>query len=697
MKPKNNSGARLLLTIVNKNIAIGLLYLLGMTSAYAFSPVSAPVALIAGEGSAGFQDGAFNEAQFKQIEGLLFNNQTNILYVLDSGNHAVRRVHFNELNRVDTLIGEKGKGFSDGALKTGKLNQPVSMIWGQDRQTILIADRGNRAIRILDLKDQSIKTLELWKKETQTQQRETVELNQPEGLLYRADRQLLMVADGRSIKGIYLSTGETKTIIGSCSKGDFQTLVDFYVNDMLVFTIVNDNTLYRVQIGSEASWPVVTQPQPTVEFGAPITASCTHKGKLFYNLKSPTAFPEQSPLRYRSLAQTQSMAIIDYNKYLAIRSDKYWKFITGQQSGSVQKNRLYATTHALAVFEDGKSLLIGDYTNHRILQLKIPDFQKYTDDFNLYTVEKPVRTKRIVLIGNSLNYVVADKGSLNEEREKYSYFSLFERIEFWLNTLGLIEHADFKFELIYRKKNATITDSLISQAMRNHEAILTKYHADFVLLNYTYEEIVTEALSYLYKPKNGKQVSADVDFEYLLQLEGERDLHPLGKKLFRDIQGNPGKWLPWGKVVNKKLLISSPHLFNMLDVASDRKRILSLMTNRVKEYRKFLKEKSSESDKKELIINLMPIAPNLSTTEIIRSWGGRQIFYNHLGKELEDWCLKNNVAFQECITIIKILEPGMFPLFNTIRDGHYSQRMIDIVAFLTAKQLLEKIMKTEDE
>jgi len=105
---------------------------------------------IAGNGRAGFVDGAADAAAFNRPVGLAVIHDGSIL-VADSGNHAIRRIAARPGKPglvVTTVLGGRGPGFADGDGDTGRLRNPTAL--AMDRAgTILIADTGNAALRAL--------------------------------------------------------------------------------------------------------------------------------------------------------------------------------------------------------------------------------------------------------------------------------------------------------------------------------------------------------------------------------------------------------------------------------------------------------------------------------------------------------------------------------------------------------------------
>ena len=79
-----------------------------------------------GSGRAGLQDGAFEEALFRQPQGL-FYDEADVLYVADTENHALRRVDLGE-HRVTTLAGT-GAQASFGAREADSTRSPLNSPW----------------------------------------------------------------------------------------------------------------------------------------------------------------------------------------------------------------------------------------------------------------------------------------------------------------------------------------------------------------------------------------------------------------------------------------------------------------------------------------------------------------------------------------------------------------------------------------
>lgn len=78
-----------------------------------------------------------------------------LLYVADSGHHRVLECHHN--GRVLRSFGSGNAGFSDGVSALACFNDPQGLAWHGN--WLYVADRGNHAVRRIDLRDGTIGTV----------------------------------------------------------------------------------------------------------------------------------------------------------------------------------------------------------------------------------------------------------------------------------------------------------------------------------------------------------------------------------------------------------------------------------------------------------------------------------------------------------------------------------------------------------
>ncbi|MBP47926.1 MAG: hypothetical protein CMH53_08290, partial [Myxococcales bacterium] len=115
---------------------------------------SGVVTTIAGSGSASYKEGKGITAAFYRPWGLDVDG-AGIIYVADAYNHRVRRIAPDGSTQL--LVGSSA-GFADGLAASARLNYPSDVSVRGDGK-ILIADRGNHRIRLLEPNGKSLSTL----------------------------------------------------------------------------------------------------------------------------------------------------------------------------------------------------------------------------------------------------------------------------------------------------------------------------------------------------------------------------------------------------------------------------------------------------------------------------------------------------------------------------------------------------------
>lgn len=80
------------------------------------------------------------------------------LYWTESGNHAVRMANI-QTRLVSTLTGNGQAGFRDGPFSTAQFKQPAGMAWCPLTGFIYVAETGNRRVRRLSLNARNVKTV----------------------------------------------------------------------------------------------------------------------------------------------------------------------------------------------------------------------------------------------------------------------------------------------------------------------------------------------------------------------------------------------------------------------------------------------------------------------------------------------------------------------------------------------------------
>lgn len=108
------------------------------------------VQTLAGNGVAGFADGAGTQARFNNPQGIAIA-QDNSIYVADAGNNRIRKILPD--GTVGTIAGDGAAGFQDGNGANARFNNPKG-IAADNAGNIYVADTGNSAVRRIDAKRQ---------------------------------------------------------------------------------------------------------------------------------------------------------------------------------------------------------------------------------------------------------------------------------------------------------------------------------------------------------------------------------------------------------------------------------------------------------------------------------------------------------------------------------------------------------------
>lgn len=103
------------------------------------------VSTVAGEGTAGYADGAAGEAQFNAPVGVAVDERGNV-YVADTYNDRIRQI--TPEGQVKTIAGGATPGYADGAAADALFDTPCAVAVAPDGE-LYVADTGNDRIRKL--------------------------------------------------------------------------------------------------------------------------------------------------------------------------------------------------------------------------------------------------------------------------------------------------------------------------------------------------------------------------------------------------------------------------------------------------------------------------------------------------------------------------------------------------------------------
>ncbi|MCE7996350.1 MAG: hypothetical protein HEP71_30505, partial [Roseivirga sp.] len=110
------------------------------------SSATRTVTTLTGNGTAGYADGSLTEARFNQPTHIDLDTEGN-LYVVDAGNNRIRKISKN--GQVTTLAGNEAIGFKDGQGEQAELNAPFGIAVDKEGN-VYFSELGNHTIRRID-------------------------------------------------------------------------------------------------------------------------------------------------------------------------------------------------------------------------------------------------------------------------------------------------------------------------------------------------------------------------------------------------------------------------------------------------------------------------------------------------------------------------------------------------------------------
>lgn len=215
------------------------------------------VTTFAGNGKAGYKDGASKDAQFNTPSGLVMD-KSGFLYVADTQNHVIRKI--SPAGNVSTVAGktEGIAGFRNGLAEEALFNEPAALVL-DSQDNLYIADAGNQLIRKLSAGNVvtlagSIGTIipgtTYYKGE----------LNFPKGLTILENGILIVADTWNSRLRAVLPTGQIVTLAGTGVFGKVTGAIDEAVLGRPTGTTYFNHKLYISDADNHLIWELDINP-----------------------------------------------------------------------------------------------------------------------------------------------------------------------------------------------------------------------------------------------------------------------------------------------------------------------------------------------------------------------------------------------------------------------------------------------------
>jgi sugar lactone lactonase YvrE len=479
--------------------------------------------LVAGDENPGYQDGAFDQAQFNDPASLAFDDKGERLFVADRDNHRIRVIYLDQDNRVETVAGTDQAGSADGPLTQASFNQPSALAWVPGGQ-LVVYDDGNQRLRKIDFNTQTVSTLACDAPDCKTTQAPS---GQVWNMIYHAKDNSLYFTQvmGQDLQKMDMGTQKVSPVFSKdprlpqpkalCLDGD-----KLYVADRTLPTV------YEVELPSTTGTAMAPPSLVEAGKGNQIQEMTFTDGTLYALQPGNCPLARLNPYEPVSLASpwgfTLDSADSNYNPLLGFQPDKPVGFVSCPS------------------FPRKLFISFPGISNHSILSVKDYGFDKswpsrdaasddtknILTDFHYPQIKEP-RTFRILLVGDSQVLQGDLKGSgeagpLYRSGESPRVFTFAKQLEFLLNTQASLAQAGTRYEVL-----VLAHPGRAAQYFSYYEAppLIEKYDIDLVLFFITPYNVDNEDAYthyFLYETTKEGLPAQEVEPEYLLTPAAKR-------------------------------------------------------------------------------------------------------------------------------------------------------------------------------
>jgi DNA-binding beta-propeller fold protein YncE len=491
--------------------------------------------LIAGSGEPGFRDGNFIQAAFKRPLGMGLSPDGRTLYVADSGNHAVRAIHLDQSNRVETVAGDGEAGNLDSlsqSAQAGRLNTPTDLAVSHDGSRLYIYDQGNQSIRALNLADSRLSTLF-----SLTPTAAAGGALSSTGLLLSPSQRRLAFID--PVQG--------QLIIGDLASGQFYcALKNPHLVESGVVLAFNDgklrcysaveNAVYGLSVagtddldgaaldglspGASVSLAKKYDVPPGISGFTGMGAGPLHSGLITWD-------PSAVSFRLFDNSMANLSFVYDYSTTYGppgMPQDLTRPYFIGHL------NLLYDPLRFMVYVANNDSNQVSAVRDDSQVTLQQP--LQFDHDF---PAVKPVGVTRILLFGSSFEFFS------NQEPESFPRF-LTVQFEQYLNALSALRGTGKQYEVLFcLGRGRSVGAGEV--AMLQDPQLIARYHPDYVLMTADEESLWWDITSPKLVESKDDIPLRTIDTEWMLKPVKERlaALGPVHRKIIDYCQKNPAR------------------------------------------------------------------------------------------------------------------------------------------------------------
>jgi hypothetical protein len=442
-------------------------------SAQALTPMWGYISLVAGESSAGHQDGSFFNATFDHPWGLAIDAAGNKLYVSDKDNNCIRVVDLERQNKVSTLAGIDQAGYEDGPFNRAAFHSPTSLVF-LSPTLLAVNDAGNHRIRVLDLANQSVTTLA--GNGTDGMQ-EGLPLQCALGTIwsmaYQPSKNSLFFSEPAQagVQKLDLKANRISTVLQHRLEIPTPEALCFWKDQIY---IADRNLTEVYQLAEQSLGPALLNPAGA---GQEILALSGSDKGLYALQTDPTQplkeiAPEAGPVDLIS-PWGEPLPSADNNPpcFDGLKTENNIQFVPDPAS----RGRFYVSNPQWQCLFSFRDLFPGNF----IATEPNDPFPTGLTDWD-YPAEKPSRTFRILMVGDSHVFHTFPDDYKKRGRTRYNLMeSLTKKLEFQLNTLAALEDNPVHFEVLNQAMPATTPLFLWPYYLT--PPVVQKYDVDLVL------------------------------------------------------------------------------------------------------------------------------------------------------------------------------------------------------------------------
>lgn len=418
------------------------------------------MSLVAGDGTEGFRDGAFQSSFFSRPQGLAVSSDGTRLFVADSANNRIRVIRLDQNNSVSTLSGSDSPGAKNGSLDSASFDHPQGVIYlPGDR--LVVNDSGNSLLRLVDMKKGIVSTLAGGAAMTIVGNAPSTQTGSTPTPLAEGPADQISMAGIRDM--VYMAS--TDTLYFSQPTQRSLKMLDLKTGKVSVIDHDLDLLPHPAALcGSDKKLYVADQDLPHV-FQAdcgpgqkPALSSLTNtdssvyslaiSGNNLYALQANTFIPLK-----RLLPNSEPVTFVtvwgdtvpEPGRYLptfmSLNPEDTIGFISDPSPANERK--FYFVNPRLNIVTSFRDRLVWEPWEERSNSKGLYDYD--------YPTPKPAKTFRILWVGDSRSYRVTDHPYTKTVNEGYGYnhqVSISKRLELELNTLAALEDVPVNFEVI---------------------------------------------------------------------------------------------------------------------------------------------------------------------------------------------------------------------------------------------------------